>query len=121
MVDKGGQIRHLYTQLIEYLLRIATTAVITPSTWPKRNFMRIVQQLGYNQACKSSHSSPTEDTSNLHSLCAYHTIQDGMGNPLDPVPVLPQGYSRKTPPHYYYPQPAPEFLMEIKLCRCPNK
>ena len=47
--------------------------------------MRIVQQLGYNQACKSNHSSPTEDASNLHTLCAYHTIQDGMGVPLDPV------------------------------------
>ena len=47
--------------------------------------MIILQQLGYHQAGKSSHSSPTEDASDLHSLYAYHTIQDGMGNPLDPV------------------------------------
>ena len=76
-----------YTQLIEHWLRIVTTAVITPSTWPERNSMRIVQQLGYHQAGKSSHSSPTEDALDLHSqlLYAYHTIQDGMGNPLHPV------------------------------------
>ena len=62
-------------QLIEYWLHIAATAVITPSTWPERNSMRIVQQLelGYHQAGKSSHSSPTGDTSDLHSLYAYHT------------------------------------------------
>ena len=47
--------------------------------------MAIVQQQGYNQACKFSHSSPTEDASNLRSLYIYHTIQDWMGNRLDPV------------------------------------
>ena len=76
-----------YTQLIEYLLRIATntTAIITPSTWPQRNSIRIVHLLGYHQAGKSSHSSPTEDASNLYSLYAYHNIQNGVGKPWDPV------------------------------------
>ena len=46
--------------------------------------MRIVQQLGYHQADKSSHSSPTEDASNLYSLSAYDTIQNIIGNPWDP-------------------------------------
>ena len=53
----------------------------SPSTWPERNHMRIVQQLDYHQAGKSSHSSPTEDASNLFSLCVYHNIQNGIGKP----------------------------------------
>ena len=68
-------------QLIEYWLRIARTATITPSTLPQRNSIRIVHQLGYHQAGKSSHSSPTEDALNLYSLCAYHNIQNEMGKP----------------------------------------
>ena len=59
----------------------STTAIITPSTWPQRNSIRIVHLLGYHQAGKSSHSSPTEDASNLYSLYAYHNIQNGMGKP----------------------------------------
>ena len=113
-----------YTQLIEYWLRIATTAVIIPSTWPERNFMRIVQQLGYHQAGKSSHSSPTEDASDLHSqsLYAYHTIQDRMGNPLHPVLYCCKDIQEALRPILTPPpplKPAPESLMEIKLCRCP--
>ena len=65
-----------YTQLIEYWLRIATTAVITPLAWPERNSMRIVQQLelGYHQAGKSSHSLSTEDTSDLYSLMVAESV-----------------------------------------------
>ena len=109
-----------YTQLIEYWLRIATTAVITPSTWPERNSMRIVQQLGYHQAGKSSHSSPTEDASDLHSLYAYHTIQDGMGNPLDTVLYCCKDIQGALRPILTPLKPAPESLMEIKLCLCPT-
>ena len=107
-----------YTQLIEYWLRIATTAVITPSTWPERNFMRIAQQLGYHQVGKSSHSSPTEDASDLHSLYAYHTIQDGMGNPLDPVLYCCKDIQGALHLILTTLKPAPESLMEIQLCRC---
>ena len=35
----------------------------------------------YKNSASFSHSSPTEDASNLHSLCAYHNIQNGMGKP----------------------------------------
>ena len=107
-----------YTQLIEYWLRVATTAVITPSTWPEKNSVIIVQQLDYHQAGKSSHTSPIEDASDLHSLYAYHTIQDGMGNPLDPVLHCCKDIQGALRPILTTLKRAPESLMEIMLCRC---
>ena len=108
-----------YTQLIEYWLRIATTAMITPSMWTQRSSIRIVHQLGYHQAGKSSHSSPTEDASDLYSLYAYHNIQNGMGKPCDTVLYCCKDIQGELRPIHTTLKPAPEPLMEIKLCQCP--
>ena len=92
----------------------------TPSIWPERNSMRIVQQLGYHQAGKSSHFSPTEDASILYSICAYHIIQDEMGNSLDPVLHGCKDIQGELHPVLTTVKPAPEPLMGIKQCLCPT-
>ena len=91
-----------------------------PINVARKNSMRIVQQLGYHQASKSSHSSPTEDASDIHSLYAYHTIQDGVRNPLDPVPYCCKDIQGALRPILTPLKPAPDSLMEIELCRCPT-
>ena len=70
-----------------------------------------------HQAGKDSHSSPTEDTSDLYSLYAYHTIKDVMGNPLDPVLYCCKDIQGELRPILTTLKPALESLMEIKLCR----
>ena len=47
-------------------------------------------------------------------------IQDGMGNPLDPVLYCCKGIQGALHPILTTLKPAPESLMEIKLCRCPT-
>lgn len=63
---------------------------------------------------------PTEDACNLHSLRAYHQIQEWRGNSLPPME-----YGWKTVDGELHPVPttlesAPKSLLEIRMCRCPT-
>ena len=61
---------------------------------------------------------PTEDACNLHSLRAFHQIQEWMGNALPPLEYGWQKIGDELHPIPLTQDPAPKSLLDIRQCGC---
>lgn len=61
---------------------------------------------------------PTEDACNLHSLRAYHQIQEWLGNSLPPLEYGWKNIGEELHPIPTTLEPAPKSLIELQTCGC---